>query len=189
MAELQHSQVRLKLLDGVVPHIDMTDIRAQAAEQSEAHALSRAVAATALCMSANVELAQAVASLVDGGDDNGIDAIHYDSQARTLFLVQSKWNTFHSGSVDSAAVLKYLHGVQDLVYFVHVRTRKSAGESTLVPAAFRGAKFSGSYIDGVYPKKRSFQFENTSTLASNRRRSKLSFECPPRACLFGIDQD
>jgi len=131
MAELQHSQVRLKLLDGVVPHIDMTDVRAQAAEQSEAHALSRAVAATALCMSANVELAQAVASLVDGGDDNGIDAIHYDSQARTLFLVQSKWNTFHSGSVDSAAVLKYLHGVQDLVSqkkIVSIRKYKHVGQ-------------------------------------------------------------
>jgi len=80
---------------------------------------------TALRMAADLELAQAIASLVDGSDDNGIDAIHYDSQERTLFLVQSKWNTSHSGSVDSAAVLKFLQGVQDLVSLKRIgSTRK-----------------------------------------------------------------
>ena len=68
--------MRLKLLDGVVPLIDMTDVRAKVGEQLEAHALSRAVAVTALRMTADVELTQAVASLVDGGVDNGVDAIY-----------------------------------------------------------------------------------------------------------------
>jgi hypothetical protein len=95
------------------------------AKERENHALSRAVATTALRMAADLELAQAIASLVDGSDDNGIDAIHYDSQERTLFLVQSKWNTSHSGSVDSAAVLKFLQGVQDLVSLKRIgSTRK-----------------------------------------------------------------
>jgi len=137
MAELQHSQIRAKLLDGVVPLIDMTDVGVFAPKEQENHALSRAVAATALRMTAGIELAQAVASLVDGSDDNGIDAIHYDSQGRTLFLVQSKWNTSHSGSVDSAAVLKFLQGVQDLVslkkdrFNSKVRTRWPAIEDAL----------------------------------------------------------
>ena len=95
----------------------MTDVKAKTAEQVEAHALSRAVAITALRMTIDVELSQAVSSLVDGGVDNGIDAIHYDLQSRVLFLVQSKWNMSRLGSIDSAAVLKYLQGFQDLVSF------------------------------------------------------------------------
>lgn len=85
------------------------------ADQIELHALSRAIAVTTMRMRCDIEMQQALAALVDGGDDNGIDAIHYDLQTKTLFLVQSKWNTIHSGSVDSAGVLKFLQGVQDLV--------------------------------------------------------------------------
>ena len=115
MAELQHSQIRAKLLESVVPLIDMSDVGNQSPEQLEVHALSRAVAATAARMAADIDINVAVAAMVDGGNDNGIDLIHYDSQARTLFLVQSKWNTSHSGSVDAAGILKFLQGVQDLV--------------------------------------------------------------------------
>jgi len=45
MAELQHSQIRAKLLDGVAPLIDMTDVGVHEAKERENHALSRAVAA------------------------------------------------------------------------------------------------------------------------------------------------
>jgi hypothetical protein len=82
MAELQHSQIKAKLIEGAVGLIDMTDVGAQAAEELERHALSRAIAATALCMTSDIEIKQAVAALVDGGRDNGIDAIYYDSQSR-----------------------------------------------------------------------------------------------------------
>lgn len=115
MAELQHSQIKLKLLEGIVPLLSMADVGNKAADQIENHALSRAVAVTAIRMRCEIEIPQAIASLVDGGDDNGIDAIHYDSPTKTLFLIQSKWNTIHSGSIDSAGVLKFLQGVQDLV--------------------------------------------------------------------------
>ena len=108
MAELQHSQIRSKLLDGVVSLIDMSDVGARPTGDVEVHALSRSVAATVLCMTSDIDINQAVSSPVDGGKDNGIDAIYYDSQSKTLFLVQSKWNVSHSGSVDSVAVLKFL---------------------------------------------------------------------------------
>ena len=52
---------------------------------------------------------------MDGGKDNGIDAIHYDPQTKTLFLVQSKWSSGHGSAIESGAVLKFLQGVQDLV--------------------------------------------------------------------------
>lgn len=85
MAELQHSQIKSKLLEGVVPLIDMADVSSQPADQFEVHGLSRAVAAIAVRMASDAELSAAAASIVDGGDDNGIDAIYYDPQAKSLF--------------------------------------------------------------------------------------------------------
>ncbi|QQO24080.1 AIPR family protein [Bradyrhizobium diazoefficiens] len=114
MAEVQHSQIKSKLLEIVVPLIDQSDIFGKQ-EDKEAHALSRAMAAAAIKISAEVEYDVACASLVDGGKDNGLDAIYYDTQSKTLFLVQSKWSNSHTSSIASGEVLKFLQGVQDLV--------------------------------------------------------------------------
>jgi hypothetical protein len=114
MAEVQHSQIKSKLLELIAPHVDKADILSGSAE-AEAHVLSRSMAATAVKMLTDVDAATAANAIVDGGKDNGIDAIHYDLQTKTLFLVQSKWNNSHSSSIDSGGVLKFLQGVQDLV--------------------------------------------------------------------------
>lgn len=115
MAELQHSQIKAKLLETVVPLIDASDLQYEKQDAREVHLLSRAVAATALRVVTDLEIEAAVQSLVDGGADNGLDAIYYHAQTRSLFLVQSKWNSSHGGSIGSGDVLKFLQGVQDLV--------------------------------------------------------------------------
>jgi AIPR protein len=115
MAEVQHSQIRSKLLELIAPLVDKSDIPAKSAADREAHILSRSMAAAAIKMLAEVDDATAVGAIVDGGKDNGIDAIHYDPQSKTLFLVQSKWSNSHSSSIESAGILKFIQGVQDLV--------------------------------------------------------------------------
>lgn len=115
MAEVQHSQIKAKLAEAIVPIVPVNDLATQKGEQLEAHKLSRAIAIAALKIAADIEDVVAVASLVDGGDDNGIDAVFYDPQTKTLFLVQSKWSGAHASSIASGEVLKFLQGVQDLV--------------------------------------------------------------------------
>jgi|SRR5579871_12783 len=115
MAELQHSQIKVKLLEIVTPLVDQTDISGKNDTDKEAHVLSRAMAAAALKIVAEIDYDVACAAIVDGGKDNGIDAIHYDSQSKTLFLVQSKWSSSHGSSIASGEVLKFLQGIQDLV--------------------------------------------------------------------------
>jgi len=115
MAEIQHSQIKAKLLEIVTPLVDQTDIVGKADADREAHVLSRAIAAAALKIVAEVEYDAACAAIVDGGKDNGIDAIYYDSQSKTLFLVQSKWSSSHGSAIASGEVLKFLQGIQDLV--------------------------------------------------------------------------
>lgn len=115
MAEIQHSQIRAKLQEIVVPLVDQADISEKAVSDKEVHNLSRAVAAAAIKIVADIEYDVAAGSIVDGGNDNGIDAIYYDTQTKTLFLVQSKWSSSHASSIASGEVLKFLQGIQDLV--------------------------------------------------------------------------
>jgi AIPR protein len=115
MAELHHLQIKTKLQELVVPKIDATDLVSQSSEQKNRHVLSRAVALVAIKICSQIEDDVASKAIVDGGADNGIDAIHYDATSRTLYICQSKWSDSHGSSVDSAGVLKFLAGVQDLV--------------------------------------------------------------------------
>lgn len=115
MAEVQHSQIKSKLLELTAPLIDSSDITTKSISDKEANILSRSIAAATIKIVADVDDATAAASVVDGGKDNGIDALHYDSPTKSLFLIQSKWNNSHTSSIESGAVLKFLQGVQDLV--------------------------------------------------------------------------
>ena len=115
MAEVQHSQIKNKLLELVAPFIDKSDIAAKSPTDREAHILSRSMAAAAITILDEVDAPNAANAVVDGGKDNGIDAIHYDPLTKTLFLVQSKWSNSHTSSIESGEVLKFLQGVQDLV--------------------------------------------------------------------------
>jgi hypothetical protein len=113
VAELQHSQIRQKLQEQVLPHLDGSDL--QEGPTKFDHLLSRAIAAVCVRIVTDVDIETSSQSVVDGGNDNGIDAIFYDPTTSTLVLAQSKWNNSHSGSVDSAGVLKFVQGARDLV--------------------------------------------------------------------------
>jgi hypothetical protein len=115
MAEVQHAQIKSKLLEEVAPTVDQSDLVAHKNKDLESHVLSRSIAAVALHIVSDLDISAASANIVDGSNDNGIDAIYYDTVNRTLFLIQSKWSNAHSSSVSLAEVQKFLSGVQDLV--------------------------------------------------------------------------
>jgi hypothetical protein len=115
MAEVQHSQIKSKLLELVAPLVDTSGIAAKSGPGREAHILSRPIAVAAIKMLADVDYAVAANAIVDGEKDNGLDAIYYDPQNKTLFLVQSKWSNTHTSAVESGDILKFPQGVQDLI--------------------------------------------------------------------------
>lgn len=77
--------------------------------------MSRALAAQALVQHANATNAEALDSIVDGGGDNGIDAIFCDKVQNCLFIVQSKWTRVTSSSLAKADALKVVKGAKDLL--------------------------------------------------------------------------
>jgi hypothetical protein len=80
-------------------------------EEKDKNRLSHSLAAFAISKLAGVDTATAVNAVVDGGNDNGIDALHYDRTAKKLFLVQSKLGN----APDSGENLKFCKGIRDLL--------------------------------------------------------------------------
>lgn len=79
-------------------------------EQHEKNRLSRSLAAFAIEKLAGVVPAQAANAVVDGGEDNGIDAIYFDRSKNRLLLVQSK----AGDAPDMGANKKFCDGIRDL---------------------------------------------------------------------------
>jgi len=83
------------------------------ADARESNFLSRALAAYAVEQLANCSVQDAAASVVDGADDGGIDAIFYDRQKDILWAVQSKFSGKGSGLPDGLE--KFRNGVEALL--------------------------------------------------------------------------
>jgi hypothetical protein len=96
--------------------IDMTDWTGKPANQIEGAFLSRGVAALTLMHLAGISCETAVNTIVDGYNDNGIDAVYFDPAERLLYVIQSKWDGDGTGSVDLGEAQKFTAGVRDLIH-------------------------------------------------------------------------
>ena len=75
---------------------------------------SRALAALALCDQAGCETIQAAFGVIDGQDDQGIDAIAVNETSARMWVVQAKWSDKGKAGLDLNATLKLKRGI-DLI--------------------------------------------------------------------------
>ena len=61
------------------------------------------------------KLTIAAAAVVDGAQDNGIDALYYDAPEKVCYLIQAKWVDSGNGSVEVGDVQKFVQGCKDLL--------------------------------------------------------------------------
>lgn len=85
------------------------------ADEREANFLSRALAAFAIHKLAGCSLDDAAKAVVDGGGDGGIDAIHYATATRVLWIAQSKFHRNGRGEPDLGSVTKFKNGLENLL--------------------------------------------------------------------------
>jgi len=85
-------------------------------EERERHFLSRALAAFAIQCLSGCTVDEAVAAVVDGRGDNGIDAIHYAPTSHRLWIVQSKFFTDGQGEPSLGDVSKFRNGLEVLLH-------------------------------------------------------------------------
>lgn len=103
--------------------IDMSDYSEKKVNEKQLAFKSRALAAYSLHILAGVSSHQAAESIVDGFDDNGIDALLFQKSQSTLWLVQSKWIQSGKKSPPAAELRSFKDGIFDLLDFNSYRER------------------------------------------------------------------
>jgi hypothetical protein len=115
MSQLHVNQIRGFLTRTFRSLIDLKDVQNLQEHDREAVFLTRALAAFAVAHLAGLDPAEAAEAVTDGAGDNGVDALHYNRNSRTLYVVQSKWFGSGHGSFDVADTGKLVQGFRDLV--------------------------------------------------------------------------
>jgi hypothetical protein len=114
MSILHVNQIAKKLKElfgSIVPSDDIAEHDAERAQKIQ----TRCLAAFAIYSQAGCSEAEAASAVVDGPDDNGLDAIYFSHASKTLYLAQSKWMQDGVGEPSSADIGKFCDGVNDLI--------------------------------------------------------------------------
>jgi hypothetical protein len=121
--------------------IDLSDWKGRPDPESRLAFLSRAVAALCIKTLAATDVDVAGRAVTDGFNDGGIDAIYFDQNTDTLFLVQSKWSDDGSTPLNGGASAKFVDGVQDLLNakFDRFNERVKAKEAEIRAALYSSA--------------------------------------------------
>jgi hypothetical protein len=97
--------------------IDLGDLPASmSVDDRRQHQLSRSVAALAIMTLSEADAEAAAASITDGHDDLGLDAIYFESAEDTLYVVQSKFSSSGTKTIDLGECQKFLAGLRDLIH-------------------------------------------------------------------------
>jgi hypothetical protein len=114
MSTIHLNQIRNKLEADYCPVIDMSDWAGKPKLQNDRARLSRALAAFALAERLNLTPTAAAATVTDGFDDNGLDAIGIDRENSTVVVVQAKWDATGAKAPQLGDVQKFVQGFRDL---------------------------------------------------------------------------
>ena len=115
MSIIHVRQIEAKLRALFTNLIDLSDYVGKPKIEQDSAFLTRALAAFAILVTADITPDQAALCITDGFHDNGIDAVYFDSREKVLFVVQTKWKHDGTGSIERGDALKFITGVKDLI--------------------------------------------------------------------------
>src|ERR1035438_8640765 len=109
MSVLHVNQIKAAIRGRFDGLIDLSDVPPQkSTAERDAIFLTRGLAAFVLAELSVIDDKVAAAAVIDGYDDNGIDAVYFDSGEKLFYIIQTKWNHSGEGSVDVGETLKFL---------------------------------------------------------------------------------
>lgn len=136
-----------------VPHLPELINKDRPKIDQDKKQLSRGFSAFVIHKMLNIGIAVAANSVVDDFDDNGIDAIYYDTVTKTLFLLQTKY--MKDKQFDEPDAIRFRNGVELLLaqkysrFNVNVQNRKAQlddvfdeAETIKLVVAYVGSGFS-----------------------------------------------
>ncbi|MYR91278.1 hypothetical protein GTY41_41810 [Streptomyces sp. SID685] len=113
MSVLHIRQVGAHIQRKVGPHLELDDVRKRNGNVETA-TLTRGLAALAVQVLTGFDVEKATSCVIDGFQDNGIDAIAVDETQSRIIIVQSKWHAEGRKSMDQSEALKLVNGAKDL---------------------------------------------------------------------------
>jgi AIPR protein len=108
---LQVRQVAAAIERDFTPHIDLSDVPKNG---QPANLLARGLAALGVQMLTTRDTESAAATIVDGGSDNGIDALCVEEAQPRIVLVQSKWRHDGRSTIGLGEARNFIAGLRDL---------------------------------------------------------------------------
>lgn len=113
MSIIHINQIANKIKPLFEKHINCDDLKQNDPSYDE-KLLTRCLAAYAVYLALDCTVAEAGNSVVDGSNDNGIDAIYYSALNKKMVIVQSKWSKEGKNEPKSGDVSKFCDGIKDL---------------------------------------------------------------------------
>lgn len=110
MSIILSNRVKNHIESIVKEHLYLADVKSD-----DSKILSRGIAAICLAGLAGMSYAQVTKYIVDGARDNGIDGVLYDNPRNKLYIVQAKWSTKGTSTIDTGDLRKFIAGVYDLL--------------------------------------------------------------------------
>lgn len=110
MSVLLSKRIRNHIDSSVAEHLDLSDCPGD-----EGKKYSRGIVSIALAGLSGSSYSVMKEYIIDGGSDNGIDGVYYDSVKNRLYLVQAKWSTKGSSTIGTGDLRKFIAGVYDLL--------------------------------------------------------------------------
>lgn len=113
LSVLHIRQVGAYIQRKIGPHLDLDDVKKRNGDLQTA-TFTRGIAALAVQVLTGFSVENAAACVIDGFQDNGIDAIAVDEPQSRIIIVQSKWHAEGRKSMDQGEALKLVNGAKDL---------------------------------------------------------------------------
>jgi hypothetical protein len=84
-------------------------------QEDAANIYSRGLVGICLAGLSGQSYATVVDYITDGTKDNGIDGVYYDAGRNKIYIIQAKWSTKGTGTIDTGDLRKFLAGAYDLL--------------------------------------------------------------------------
>lgn len=110
MSIILSNRIRNHIDSIVKEHLFLDDARGD-----DSKLYSRGLAAICLAGLSGTSYPQIAKYIVDGSRDNGVDGVFYDSPRNKLYIVQSKWSTKGTSTIEVGDLRKFIAGVYDLL--------------------------------------------------------------------------
>lgn len=115
MSQIHIRHIRSTLEKIFVDKIDISDMSRIKPVDRELMVLSRSLAAYSLMKTANIDIQTSIDAIVDGYEDNGIDAVFFDKLNNKFYIVFSKWMQQDDKSPKLGDIQKLIKGINDLI--------------------------------------------------------------------------